>query len=206
MYGFHSASARHILDFGEHFPDAHTVKLGKNYRSAAPILAVANAVSAQDESGYPKTLWTEREGGQAPLLCFPRDEGAQADEVCERVGAAREQGMELRHQAVLFRTGHDSDLLELELARRGIPFVKYGGLRYLDAAHVKDLIALLRLVDNPADEISWFRVLQLLDGVGPIRARRVLDALREGEGAEGSGGTPQLARWESAAAQVPESA
>ena len=86
--------------------------------------------------------------------------------------------MELRAQAVLFRTGHDSDLLELELTRRGIPFVKYGGLRYLEAAHVKDLIALLRLADNPADELSWFRLLQLLDGVGPTRARRVLDALR----------------------------
>ena len=108
--------------------------------------------------------------------------GEQAGEVCERVLAAREEGMELRAQAVLFRTGHDSDLLELELTRRGIPFVKYGGLRYLEAAHVKDLIALLRLTDNPADEVSWFRVLQLLDGVGPTRARRVLDALRPPDG------------------------
>ena len=101
---------------------------------------------------------------------FPHDEGAQAREVCERVLAAREEGIELRAQAVLFRAGHDSALLELELTRRDIPFVKYGGLRYLDAAHVKDLLALLRLVDNPADELSWFRVLQLLDGVGPARA------------------------------------
>ena len=98
--------------------------------------------------------------------------------MCERVAAAREQGIDLRAQAVLFRTGHDSDLLELELTRRGIPFVKYGGLRFLEAAHVKDLIALLRLLDNPSDELSWFRVLQLLDGVGPARARRMLGALR----------------------------
>ncbi len=90
----------------------------------------------------------------------------------------REEAIELRAQAVLFRTGHDSALLELELTRRDIPFVKYGGLRYLDAAHVKDLIALLRLVDNPADELAWFRVLQLLDGVGPARARKILHALR----------------------------
>ena len=90
--------------------------------------------------------------------------------------------MELREQAVLFRTGHDSDLLEVELTRRRIPFVKYGGLRYLEAAHVKDFIALLRLTDNPADELSWFRLLQLLDGVGPTRARRVLDALRASDG------------------------
>jgi DNA helicase-2/ATP-dependent DNA helicase PcrA len=200
IYGFRAASARHILDFPEQFPDAHTVTLERNYRSTQPILAVANAVAAQDREGFPKRLWTERSGGGPAELVLPRDESAQAGEVCDRVSAAREEGIELRAQAVLFRTGHDSEALELELARRGIPFVKYGGLRYVDAAHVKDLIALLRLVDNPADEISWFRLLQLLDGVGPIRARRVLDALRaDGEGA------PQLARWEHAAEHVPES-
>src|SRR5205807_164416 len=116
----------------------------------------------------------------------------------ERVLAAREEGMELREQAVLFRTGHDSALLELELARRGIPFVKYGGLRYLDAAHVKDLLALARLATNPADEVSWFRVLQLLDGVGPVRARRLLDSLRPA-----SRGAPAIERWAQAAAHVP---
>src|ERR1700727_3536377 len=95
---------------------------------------------------------------------------------------AREQGMDLRDQAVLSRTSHDTGLLELELTRRRIPFVKYGGLRYLEAAHVKDLIALLRLADNLGDEISWFRVLQLLDGVGPATARRALDLLMSSEG------------------------
>jgi DNA helicase II / ATP-dependent DNA helicase PcrA len=200
IYGFRAASARHILDFPQQFPGTHTAKLERNYRSTAPILAVANAVSAQDRLGFPKRLWTEREAGQPPELVFPRDEGRQAGEVCDRVLAAREEGMELRTQAVLFRTGHDSDLLELELTRRGIPFVKYGGLRYLDAAHVKDFIALLRLTDNPADEVSWFRLLQLLDGVGPIRARRVLDALRPADG-----GPPELSRWPQAVVHVPES-
>jgi DNA helicase-2/ATP-dependent DNA helicase PcrA len=199
IYGFRAASARHILDFPEQFPGTHAVTLERNYRSTAPILAVANAVAAQDRSGFPKQLWSEREGGTAPELVLPRDESEQAVEVCERVLAAREEGMELRAQAVLFRTSHDSDLLELELARRGIPFVKYGGLRFLDAAHVKDFIALLRLVDNPADEVSWFRLLQLLDGVGPVRARRVLDALRPADGA-----APELGRWEHAAAHVPD--
>ncbi|HEX7610390.1 MAG TPA: ATP-dependent helicase [Solirubrobacteraceae bacterium] len=199
IYGFRAASARHILDFPARFPGTEMVTLERNYRSTAPILAVANAVARQDRLGFPKELWTERDGGRLPELVFPRDEGEQAGEVCDRVLAAREEGMELRAQAVLFRTGHDSDLLELELARRGIPFVKYGGLRYLDAAHVKDLIALLRLTDNPADEVSWFRLLQLLDGVGPIRARRILDELR-GPG----GGPPEPNRWRDAAAHVPE--
>jgi DNA helicase-2/ATP-dependent DNA helicase PcrA len=200
IYGFRAASARHILDFPKRFPDTHTVKLERNYRSTAPILAVANTISAQDRLGFAKELWTERDGGQPPELVFPRDEGEQAGEVCDRVIAAREEGMELREQAVLFRTGHDSDLLELELSRRGIPFVKYGGLCFLDAAHVKDFIALLRLADNPADEVSWFRLLQLVDGVGPTRARRVIDALRPaGDGA------PVLNRWPQAVTHVPES-
>jgi ATP-dependent DNA helicase UvrD/PcrA len=199
IYGFRAASARHILDFPARFSAAHTVTLTRNYRSTEPILAVANAVSEQDERGFRKRLWTGREGGEPPELVFPRDEGRQAADVCERVLAAREEGMVLRTQAVLFRAGHDSDLLELELTRRGIPFVKYGGLRYLDAAHVKDLIALLRVADNPADEISWFRLLRLLEGVGPTRARRALDALRPP-----GGGIPELIRWPVAAGELPE--
>jgi DNA helicase-2/ATP-dependent DNA helicase PcrA len=198
IYGFRAASARHILDFPTIFPDAAIVTLERNYRSTPPILAVANAVSEQDRHGYPKRLWTDRAGGSSPELVFPLDESDQAQQVCDRVLAAREEGMELRAQAVLFRAGHDSDLLELELTRRAIPFVKYGGLRYLDAAHVKDLIAVLRLATNPADEVSWFRLLQLLDGVGPIRARRILDALHAP-----AGGSPELGRWSEAAAHVP---
>jgi DNA helicase II / ATP-dependent DNA helicase PcrA len=200
IYGFRSASARHILDFPRQFPDAHTSKLERNYRSTTPILAVANAVSAQDHGGFPKALWTDREGGTPPELAFPRDEREQAGLVCERVMASREEGMELREQAVLFRTNHDSALLEVELTRRRIPFVKYGGLRYLEAAHVKDFIALLRLTDNPADELSWFRLLQLLEGVGPTRARRVLDTLRASDA-----GSPELERWPQASEHVPPS-
>jgi DNA helicase-2/ATP-dependent DNA helicase PcrA len=218
IYGFRAASACHILDFPAQFADARTVKLECNYRSTNPILAVANAVSEQDRAGFPKRLWSECEGGIEPDLCFPRDDAEQAREVCERVQAARERAIDLRAQAVLFRTGHDADLLELELTRRGIPFVKYGGLRFLEAAHVKDLIALLRLLDNPADELSWFRVLQLLDGVGPTRARRMLQTLR-GEAQAGAFGPhpnaavqapsapaarTDLSRLQEAAALVPE--
>ncbi len=198
IYGFRSASARHILEFPERFPGTHVVKLEQNYRSTGPIIAVANAVSEQDRDGYRKTLWTESEGGSAPELAFPRDEAGQAWEVSDRVLAAREEGIELREQAVLFRTNHDPALLEVELTRRGIPFVKYGGLKYLEAAHVKDFIALLRLADNPADELSWLRIMKLLDGVGPSRARQVLDALRGG-----GEGAPDLERWQDAVERVP---
>src|SRR5207248_6857902 len=101
----------------------------------------------------------------------------QSAQVCEQILEHREQGTPLRQQAVLFRSGHHSDLLELELARRNIPFVKYGGLKFLESAHIKDALAVLRLLENPRDEVSWFRVLQLLDGVGPASARSMMDSL-----------------------------
>ena len=199
IYSWRAASARHILDFPEHFPDATVVTLESNYRSTQPILNIANALSAQAERAFPKQLRTDREGGVAPELIFCRDESAQASEIADRVLEARERGMDLRQQAALMRTSHDSALLELELSRRQIPFVKYGGLRYLEAAHVKDLIALFRLADNPQDEISWFRVLQLLDGVGAATARRALDVLVTADGDE-------LAAWPDARAVLPADA
>lgn len=177
IYGWRAASAEHILQFPTHFPDAAVVTLESNYRSTQPILDAANALAAQAHRAFPKQLRTEREDRTRPELVFCSDDAAQATEVCERVLEAREQGMDLREQAVLSRTSHDTDLLELELTRRSIPYVKYGGLRYLEAAHVKDFIALLRLADNLSDEISWFRVLQLLEGVGPASARQALDVL-----------------------------
>src|SRR3954465_15032352 len=180
IYGFRSASAAHILDFPEHFPGTRVVTLERNYRSTQPVLDAANALAAQAVRAFPKRLAAQRGGGARPRVVFVRDEGAQAEEVCNRVLEAREQGSDLRAQAVLTRTSHDSDLLELELTRRRIPFVKYGGLRYLEAAHVKDFIALLRLADNGADEIAWFRILQLVEGVGPVSARRAIDAMAAG--------------------------
>ena len=199
IYGFRAASARHILEFPRRFPDAHAVTLERNYRSTAPILAVANAVSEQDRHGFRKTLWSEHDGGSRPELVFARDEGEQARRYANACSPRARRASTCAEQAVLFRTSHDSDLLEIELTRRGIPFVKYGGLRYLEAAHVKDLIALLRLADNPADEVSWFRVLQLLEGVGPTRARRVLDALRPP-----AGGAARARPLSDALAHIPE--
>src|SRR3954452_19209143 len=162
IYSFRSASAAHILDFPTHFDGTTVVKLERNYRSTQPLLDAANALAAQAARAFRKRLVADRPGGVRPRVIHVRDESAQAEEVCTRVLEAREQGSELRAQAVLMRTSHDSDLLELELARRRIPYVKYGGLRYLEAAHVKDFLALLRLADNHADEVAWFRVLQLV--------------------------------------------
>ncbi|HYT11039.1 MAG TPA: ATP-dependent helicase, partial [Mycobacteriales bacterium] len=148
-----------------------------NYRSTQPILDLADAVWSRARERYAKTLVAVRPGGARPELVDCDDEAMQSDAVCRRVLDARERGVRLRDQAVLFRAGRGSDLLELELTRRRIPFVKYGGMRYLEAAHVKDLLALYRLADNGRDETAWFRLLQLLDGVGPATARRVVDAL-----------------------------
>ena len=197
IYGWRAASAEHILQFPHHFPETRVVTLERNYRSTQPVLDAANELAAQTDRAFRKQLRAVRPTGERPELIFCRDEAAQASEVCDRVLDARERGMGLREQAVLSRTSHDTGLLELELTRRRIPFVKYGGLRYLEAAHVKDLIALLRLADNPADEISWFRVLQLLGGVGPATARRVLDRLVT---------TPKgewVAQWREACEQLP---
>ncbi len=197
IYGWRSASPEHILEFPTHFPEASVITLERNYRSTQPILEAANALAAQASRAFPKHLRCELQNGKRPELIFCRDESAQAAEVSDRVLEARERGMQLREQAVLSRTSHDTDLLELELTSRRIPFVKYGGLRYLEAAHVKDLIALLRLADNPADEISWFRVLQLLEGVGPATARRVLDLLVT------SPENDRLSAWPTAREQLP---
>lgn len=192
IYGWRAGSAEHILAFGEHFPDATTVTLERNYRATQPLLQTANALAAEAARAYRKRLRTDREHGKRPRLVFCRDASAEAVAVCEHILAAREQGIDLRRQAVLMRTSHDSDPLELELARRQIPFVKYGGLRYLEAAHVKDLIALFRLLDNPRNQLAWFRVLQLIEGVGPVKARRAVDALLAGRPAGGPKGMTAL--------------
>jgi ATP-dependent DNA helicase UvrD/PcrA len=174
IYSFRAATVRNILDFPRQFtPAAEVVTLEQNYRSTQPILDAANAVIARAAEGYNKRLFSTRPSAQRPVLVSTQDEQAQADFVVERVLEHREAGIPLHRQAVLFRTAHHSDLLEVELARRNIPFVKYGGLKFLEAAHVKDVLCVLRWAENPRDEVAAFRVLQLLPGLGPGHARRV---------------------------------
>ena len=180
IYGFRAADPAHILDFPRLYPEATVIKLERNYRSSQQLLDLSNEVAAHAEQSFARRLVSERERGGRPQLVFTRDERSQAEALCERVLERREQGSLLRDQAVLMRAGHHSDLLELELTRRQIPFVKYGGIRYLEAAHVKDFVALLRIAVNPGDRLSWFRLLQLLDGVGPVGARRLVEVLLSG--------------------------
>jgi DNA helicase-2/ATP-dependent DNA helicase PcrA len=177
IYGFRAATVRNILEFPERFPGATIVRLERNYRSTGPILDTSNAVIAQSPQRHAKTLWTERTMGERPQVRACLDEPEQADVICRSVLERRERGVPLKEQAVLFRAAHHSDVLEVELLRRNIPFVKYGGLRFLEAAHVKDALAMLRVLDNPKDEIAWFRVLQLPEGMGPASARRLMDRL-----------------------------
>ncbi len=184
IYSFRAATVRNILDFPRLFePPAEVVTLEQNYRSTQPILDSANAVIALASEGFAKRLFSTRGSEQQPLLVTPQDEQAQVDYVVERVLDHREAGIDLKRQAVLMRAAHHSDLLEVELGRRNIPFVKYGGLKFLEAGHVKDVLCVLRWVENPRDEIAAFRVLQLLPGLGPAFARRLQDHL-EGAGFE----------------------
>jgi DNA helicase-2/ATP-dependent DNA helicase PcrA len=176
IYSFRAATVRNILDFPTQFiPPAAIVTLDRNYRSTQAILAAANAVIEQASERFTKNLWSDRISGERPQLITLRDESDQARYVVERVLENREGGIALKEQAVLFRTSHHSGPVEIELVRRNVPFVKFGGLKFLDAAHVKDVLAMLRFVENPRDQIAGFRLMQILPGVGPASAQAVLD-------------------------------
>ena len=176
IYSFRAATVRNILDFPSQFsPPATIVTLDRNYRSSQPILAAANAVIDLASERFTKNLWSDRKSSTPPQLVTVPDEADQACYVVDHVLQNREVGADLKQQAVLFRTSHHSSPLEIELTRRKIPFVKFGGPKFLEAAHVKDVLALLRFVENPLDQVAGFRVMQLLPGVGPSTAHRMLD-------------------------------
>jgi DNA helicase-2/ATP-dependent DNA helicase PcrA len=180
IYSFRAATVRNILDFPDQFsPKAEIVTLDRNYRSTQPVLSAANGVIGLAKERFAKNLWTDKTSTRKPQLVAVRDEGDQARYIVERVLENREEGARLKDQAVLFRTSSHSGPLEIELTRRNIPFVKFGGLKFLDAAHVKDMLALLRFVENPRDRVAGFRILHLLPGVGPASAQRVLDRMAE---------------------------
>ncbi|MEE3499885.1 ATP-dependent helicase [Acidiphilium acidophilum] len=176
IYAFRGATVRNILDFpGAFSPAAEIITLERSYRSTAAILAAANGVIGLAKERFTKNLWSDRTTETLPQLVHVRDDADQARFIVERVLENREAGITLKQQAVLFRTSHHSGALEVELTRRNIPFVKFGGLKFLDSAHIKDVIAVLRWVENPRDRVAGFRVMQLLPGVGPTSAANVMD-------------------------------
>ena len=176
IYAFRAAEVENILGFPDQFiPTARVVTLEQNYRSTQPILDSANCLIAESERQYRKNLFSERKGGARPHYITVEDGDAEAEYVVNAVLAAREQGLQLKEQAVLFRGSHHSDRLELELIRRNIPYVKYGGLKFLEAAHVKDLLAVLKWAENPRNEMAAFRVLKLLPGMGPALAAKCFE-------------------------------
>jgi DNA helicase-2/ATP-dependent DNA helicase PcrA len=175
IYSFRAATVENIRNFTTQYgksgsdPDSFVVSLEENYRSTQPVLDAANELIG-------KNLFSKKKDGAKPRYVTVADDQAQAEYVVKQVLEARERGVLLRHQAVLFRSSHHSDMLELELARRNIPYVKYGGLKFLEAAHVKDLLAVLRWADNPKNRVAAFRALQLPAGVGPASAQRIFTA------------------------------
>lgn len=178
IYSFRAAEVRNILDFPNQFAlPVETIMLEQNYRSTDAILSAANAVIGEASERFTKNLWTDRKSAEQPKLVTLRDETDQANYVCEQVLEAREEGIALKKQAVLFRASHHSGPLEIELTRRNIPFVKFGGLKFLDAAHVKDVLAVLRFAENPRDRVAGFRVLQVLPGIGPSAAAEIIDTM-----------------------------
>jgi DNA helicase-2/ATP-dependent DNA helicase PcrA len=176
IYSFRAATVRNILDFPKHFrPAADVVTLEQNYRSTQPILDACNRVIRFAKERYTKNLRSDRRSKQKPFLTTVGDEAAQARFVAQQILDSREAGVPLKNQAVLFRASHHSAQLEIELTRRNIPFVKYGGLKFLEAAHVKDVLSILRWCENPRDRVAGFRAVQLLPGIGPSTAAKILD-------------------------------
>ncbi len=187
IYSFRAAAVENILNFPDRFtPRAEIVTLAQNYRSTQGVLDACNALMADAPRQHRKHLLSTRGAGGRPLYVTVDDLAGQAEYVCGQILKRREAGVPLRRQAVLFRNASASDLLEVELSRRKIPFVKYGGLKFLEAAHIKDLLAVLRWADNPRNSLAAFRVLQLLPGMGPVNARKCVELLEQQGGSLGA--------------------
>ncbi len=181
IYSFRGADFRNIMDFPRIFPNTRLIKLEENYRSTQPILSLTNAIIEQADEKYTKTLFTRVEGGSKPELYNAADAGEEAVFVAEKIAALKKEGLPLQDMAVLFRSGFHSYKLEIELASRGVPFEKRGGLKLTESAHIKDLLSYFRVLVNSQDNLSWNRILLLLDKVGPKTAQKILAAIKESE-------------------------
>ncbi len=177
IYAFRGANFRNIIDFPKIFPGAQVIGLEENYRSTQPILNLTNIVIERAREKYSKHLFTRRPDGSLPELVETEDENTQSVFVVEQIRKLVARGTPLQEIAVLFRAGFHSFDLEIELSRRGIPFIKVGGFKFTESAHIKDVLAHLRVIANPYDRISWYRVLQLVEKVGPRSAQRIYESI-----------------------------
>ncbi|MBI3008084.1 MAG: ATP-dependent helicase [Candidatus Omnitrophica bacterium] len=177
IYSFRGANFKNIMDFPKIFTDAKVITLEENYRSTQPILSMTNEAIRFAEEKFEKNLYTKKQGGKSPVFVDATDENSQSEYIVNKILELRESGVELGEIAVLFRSGWHSHDLEVELVRCNIPFMKYGGQKFVEASHIKDVIAYLRIVYNRFDQISWYRALLLLRGVGPKTAERIIEEL-----------------------------
>ena len=180
IYSFRGANFRNIMDFPKDFPGARLISLEENYRSTQPILNLTNEIISRATEKYEKRLFTSKEEGDTPLLIQAESEQMQSRFICQKVLELREEGVPLWDMAVLFRSSFHSFDLEIELTRHNIPFVKRGGFRFMETAHIKDVLAHLRVLANPQDAISWGRVLSLLEGVGSQSSQKIIHWLLDG--------------------------
>ena len=177
IYAFRGATFKNIMEFPTLFPGTTIYKLEENYRSTQPILNLANTIIEEAKEKYSKHLFTRKLDGPLPVLVEAAGENAQSRFIAQKILELREEGVPLGEMAVLFRSSFHSFDLEIELSRHGLPFVKRGGVKFIETAHVKDLLAHMRVVANPLDAVSWHRVLMLIEGVGPKKAQDVMAAL-----------------------------
>ena len=188
IYAFRGANFRNIMEFPKMFPDTRIITLEENYRSVQPILNLTNVIIDQATEKYSKTLFTQKSGGSAPVLVSARDENSQSLFIVRKIREITDQGVALNQIAVLFRAGFHSFDLEIELNREQMPFIKVGGFRFVESAHIKDVLAHLRVISNPHDRISWYRILLLVNKIGPTTAQKVFETIQN----EGSGYTGLL--------------
>ena len=184
IYSFRGANFRNIMDFPRLFPGTRILRLEENYRSTQPLLDLANEIINRATESYTKNLYTRRSGGVSPLLIQGVDEEGQSRFVCQRILELHEEGVSLEEIALLFRSSYHAFDLELELQRHDLPFIKRGGFKFIETAHVKDVLAYIRIIANPRDAVSWHRVLLLIDGLGPRSAERIFEWVQGGEPAD----------------------
>lgn len=181
IYSFRGANFKNIMGFPRIFKGAKIITLEENYRSTQPILNLTNKVISQAKESFKKNLYTRKKGDKQPLFIDAPDENGQSKYIADKILQLREEGVELKDMAVLFRSGWHSNDLEVELASRNIPFIKYGGQKFVEAAHIKDIISYLRIIYNRSDQVSWLRVLLLIPGIGPKGAERIINLISDKE-------------------------